>query len=284
MDGKLVVITGGNSGIGHAAAEALARMSAHVVLACRNEAKGSEAAMAITTATGRKVDMVRLDLADLASVREAADEILRRWDRLDVLINNAGLILRRRSVTKDGFEAVFATNHLGHALLTQLLLDRLRTNAPSRIVVVAAGLHRVARSGLDFEDLQSTRRYHSILVYARSKLANIYFTQELARRLECSGVTVNAVHPGGVATGFGRDQYGGRLGKVVSTLLDRILRKPEKGADTVVWLASSPDIEGVTGGYFADRKPATLSRAARDIAAARRLWDETERMLATSQH
>jgi NAD(P)-dependent dehydrogenase (short-subunit alcohol dehydrogenase family) len=283
MSGKVVVITGGNSGIGRAAAEGLARLGAHVVLACRDESKAAQAAEAITSVTAATVDTVHLDLADLASVRDAAAEILGRWDRLDALINNAGLIARERSVTRDGFETTFAVNHLGNALLTELLLDRLRASAPSRIVMVSAHIHRIARSGLDFGDLQSARRYSPWLVYARSKLANIYFADELARRLRGSGVTVNAVHPGAVATSLIRDWNPGPLGNAALALFRPLAHTPEQGADTVVWLASSAQVESVTGGYFINRKPARLSRAARDRLAAGRLWEETERMLANGR-
>jgi NAD(P)-dependent dehydrogenase (short-subunit alcohol dehydrogenase family) len=284
MDGKLAVITGGNSGIGRATAEGLARQGAHVVIACRNGSTAAETAKAITAATGRTVDTVRLDLADLDSVREAAAEILRRWDRLDVLVNNAGLARTRRGVTKQGFETAFGVNYLGHVLLTDLLLDRLWASAPSRIVFVGAHAHHLARSGLDFGDLQSERSYRTMLAYGRSKLAAMYYTADLAERLDGSGVTVNGTHPGVVNTNFAISLGSGPVTRRVLTsvyaLVRRFMRTPEQGADTVVWLASSPDADGVTGGYFVDRKPATVSSAARDRDAARRLREMTERMLA----
>jgi len=284
MDGKLAVITGGNSGIGRAAAEALARQGAHVVLACRNETTAAQAAKEITAATGQAVDTVRLDLADLESVRAAAAEIRDRWDRLDILVNNAGLARTRRGVTKQGFETTFGVNYLGHVLLTELLLDRLRASPPSRIVMVGAHAHHLARSGLDFGDLQSARSYRTMLAYGRSKLAAMYYTTELAERLGDSGVTVNGMHPGVVNTNFAISLSSGPVSRRLLTsayaVARHLMRTPQQGADTVVWLASSPDAEGVTGGYFVDRKQAAVSGAARDRDAAQRLRAETERMLA----
>lgn len=285
MDGKLAVVTGGNSGIGRAAAEGLARQGAHVVIACRNGSTAAETAKTLTAATGRAVEVVPLDLADLDSVRAAAAEILGRWDRLDVLVNNAGLARTRRGVTKQGFETTFGVNYLGHVLLTELLLDRLRASAPSRIVMVGAHAHHLVRSGLDFGDLQSERSYRTMLAYGRSKLAAMYYTTALAERLDGSGVTVNGMHPGVVNTNFavslGATPVTRRLLTSAYAVARHFMRSPEKGADTVVWLASSPEAEGVTGGYFVDRKPAEVSQAARDRDAARRLWTETERMLAS---
>lgn len=285
MDGKLAVVTGGNSGIGRATAQGLARQGAHVVLACRNETTAARTAKTLTDATKKNVDTVRLDLADLDSVRDAAAEILRRWDRLDVLVNNAGLARTKRGVTAQGFETTFGVNYLGHVLLTELLLDRLRACAPSRIVMVGAHAHHLVRDGLDFDDLQSRRSYRTMLAYGRSKLASMYYTTELAQRLDGSGVTVNGMHPGVVNTNFAISLGAGPVSKRVLTSLYAVarhfMRSPERGADTVVWLATSPEVDGLTGGYFVDRKPAAVSRAAQDRDASRRLWDETQRMLAS---
>lgn len=284
MDGKLAVVTGGNSGIGRATAEALARQGAHVVIACRNQTTAAETAKAVAASTGRTVEVVRLDLADLDSVRAAAAEILDRWDRLDVLVNNAGLARTRRGVTKQGFETNFGVNYLGHVLLTELLLDRLRASAPSRIVMVGAHAHHLARSGLDFDDLQSQRSYRTMLAYGRSKLAAMYYTTELAERLDGSGVTVNGMHPGVVNTNFaislGSTPVSRRLLTSAYAVARHLMRSPERGADTVVWLASSPQVEGVSGGYFVDREQAEVSPAARDRGAARRLGEVTQRLLA----
>ncbi len=206
MAGKTVVVTGANSGIGKATAEALAGAGARTVLTARSETSGREAVADIRRSTGSDdVELVLFDLADLDSVRRGAADLLERCDRIDVLVNNAGLILSERTETKDGFEATFGINHLGPFLLTTLLLDRIIASAPARIVNVSSTAHRSARRGLDFDDLQSTKRYTGMQAYGRSKLANILFTTELARRLEGTGVTANAVHPGTVATGFARD-------------------------------------------------------------------------------
>ena len=184
-----------------------------------------------------------LDLASFASIRAFAADFLDRYDRLDVLCNNAGLVLQKRQETADGFEATFGVNHLGHFLLTDLLLDRLRASAPSRVINVSSDAHKQARNGLDFDDLQSTRRYRGFAVYSKSKLANISFTRELARRLDGSGVVVNALHPGFVASRFGRDGDTGRAGNVVMFIIRPFAINSEQGAQTSIFLASSDDPE-----------------------------------------
>ena len=281
MTGKTVVVTGGNSGIGLETAVALAAAGAYTVVTVRDQAKGKAAAEAIATrARSSNVEFVEFDLASLASVRQGAAQILDRWPRLDVLVNNAGLILTDRIETVDGLEATFQINHLGHFLLTQLLLDRIKASAPARIVNVSSTAHNGAPRGLDFDDLQSTQRYRGMSVYSRSKLANIYFTSELARRLEGSGVTVNCLHPGTVNTGYGKDgDAKGIIGFGVKFIAPFILTA-EKGARTSVYLASSPEVEGVTGRYFIKCKPRRPSKVAQDPAAAARLWQVSEQLLA----
>jgi NAD(P)-dependent dehydrogenase (short-subunit alcohol dehydrogenase family) len=223
-----------------------------------------------------------LDLASFRSIRSFAAGVLDRFDRLDVLVDNAGLILRRRTETEDGFEATFGINHLGHFLLTDLLLDRLRASAPSRVVVVASSAHKGARQGLDFDDLQSIRKYRWMEAYSKSKLANIYFARELARRLDGTGVTVNALHPGFVRSDFGRGgDLGGLYGWGIKYLAGPFAISSERGARTTIYLASSPEVGGVTGGYFYKCKPAVPSRVAQDDAAARRLWDVSEQLVAS---
>jgi NAD(P)-dependent dehydrogenase (short-subunit alcohol dehydrogenase family) len=281
MKTKVVVITGANAGIGKETAVALARLGATVVMTSRNAGRGAEALADVRARSGSTdVELLGLDLADFASIRAFAGAVLERYDRLDVLVDNAGGVMRKRTETVDGFETTFGVNHLGHFYLTSLLLDRLRTSAPARIVVVASRAHTMARNGLDFEDLQGTHRYRGFDAYSKSKLANILFTRELARRLEGTGVTVNAAHPGYVASRFGRD---GDLGfdAVLSLGAKLFARTPEQGAATSVYLASSPEVDGVTGGYFAGCKPASVSKAARDDAAARRLWDVSEALIAS---
>jgi NAD(P)-dependent dehydrogenase (short-subunit alcohol dehydrogenase family) len=224
--------------------------------------------------------LVVFDLESLASTREGAAQLLDRCARIDVLVNNAGLVLSQRRETPDGLEATFAINHLGPFRLTTLVLDRIRASAPARIVNVASTAHRSARRGLDFDDLQSRRGYRGMAAYARSKLANIYFTTELARRLAGTGVTANCLHPGTVATGFARDGDGrGFLAFGVRVIKPFILT-PEQGARTSVYLASSPEVADVTGRYFIKCKLRSPSKVARDEDAARRLWEVSEALVA----
>ena len=281
MDGKTVVITGGNSGVGKATAAALAGAGARTVITARSESRGSEALADIRRSSGSDlVDLVVFDLADLASVRKGAAVLLDRYDQIHVLVNNAGLVLTERTETADGFEATFGINHLGPFLLTRLLLDRLIASAPARVVNVASTAHRSARHGMDFDDLQSRRGYKGMQVYGRSKLANILFTDELARRLVGTGVTANCLHPGTVATGYARDgDATGFLAFGVKVIRPFILT-PEQGARTSVYLASSPDVAGVTGRYFVKCRSRTPSAAARNEAAAALLWSTSEELVA----
>jgi NAD(P)-dependent dehydrogenase (short-subunit alcohol dehydrogenase family) len=281
MQGKTVVVTGGNSGIGLATAEALAGMGARVIVTARNADKGRAAVAGIVQRLGgdAQVQLVVFDLADLSSVRRGAEEILGQAPRLDVLVNNAGVVLTERHETVDGFEATFATNHLGPFLLTNLLLDRIRASAPARIVNVASTAHNAARKGVPFDDLQSKKRYRGMRVYGESKLANILFTSELARRLAGSGVTANSLHPGTVRTGYGAD--GDARGFLAFGLLISrpFFLSPAKGARTSIYLASSPAVEGVTGEYFDKCKPAKARRWAQDAGAAQRLWQVSEELV-----
>ncbi len=279
MQGKTVLITGGNSGIGFETALALAADGATVAFTSRDPHRGEHAADEIRRRTSVQPHLMPLDLASFASIRAFAADFLERFDNLHVLINNAGLILSERTETEDGFETTFGVNHLGHFLLTHLLLDRIKASAPARIINVASRAHSFARSGLDFDDLQLTSRYGGMKAYARSKLANIYFNRELARRLQGTGVTVNALHPGSLATGFGRDgDVKGPFGWLFS-LGRPFLRSSEKGAQTSIYLASAPEVEGVTGNYFADSKETEPTSIARDDEAARRLWEASEALV-----
>jgi NAD(P)-dependent dehydrogenase (short-subunit alcohol dehydrogenase family) len=280
---KTILITGGNTGIGKEAAAGLASLGAQVVITSRNEERGRSARQEIAARSGNNsVDVMALDLASFRSIRSFTADVLDRFDRLDVLVDNAGLILRRRTETEDGFEATFGINHLGHFLLTDLLLDRLRASAPSRVVVVASSAHKGARQGLDFDDLQSIRKYRWMEAYSKSKLANIYFARELARRLDGTGVTVNALHPGFVRSDFGRGgDLGGLYGWGIKYLAGPFAISSERGARTTIYLASSPEVGGVTGGYFYKCKPAVPSRVAQDDAATRRLWDVSEQLVAS---
>ena len=283
MAAKVVVITGANAGIGKEAAVALAGRGAKVVITSRNEERGQSARQEIVERSGNgSVDVMPLDLASFRSIRSSAADVLDRFDHLDVLVNNAGLILYRRAETREGFEETFGVNHLGHFLLTDLLLERLRASAPSRVVVVSSHAHKGARRGLDFDDLQAEHRYKWMDAYNKSKLANIYFTRELSRRLDGTGVTVNALHPGFVRSEFGRGgDLGGIYGWGIKYLASPFAISPEKGARTTVYLASSPEVEGMSGRYFYKCNPAVPSRMAQDDDAARRLWDASEKLVAS---
>jgi len=274
MTGRTVVVTGGNSGIGKATAESLARLGARVVITSRDPDRGASAVADIRRASANDaVECVTLDLASLASVRSCAAELLDRLDEIHVLDLNAGGVLSRRTETEDGFETQFQANHLGHFLLSQLLLDRLKQSAPARVVVLSSWGHTQARGGLDFNDLQwAIRPYRGSFVYSATKLMNLYFTFELARRLRDCEVTANAMHPGFVASGFAMsgDTHWLRLGIMVSR---PFARSPQKGAATAVWLAASDEVKGITGKYFVDCREKAPSTDALDADAARRLWE-----------
>ncbi len=272
--GTQVVITGGNGGIGLATAVGVARTGAHVILAVRSPAKGSTAAEHVRAAVpGAVVDAMPLDLGSLDSIRAFAADLGHRIGALDVLVNNAGVVMRKRALTADGFEMSFGVNHLGHFALANLLHDQLAAANAPRVVVVASDAHRFARGGLTFDDLNSERRYRSMRAYGASKLANILFAREAARRWSGAGIAVNSLHPGFVATRIGRDGDGGRLGDVTATLLRPFAKSPERGATTSVLLATSPSAEGVTGLYYVNSAPKQPAATALDDAAARRLWD-----------
>ena len=284
MDGRTVLITGGNTGLGKETAVALAREGALVVFTTRDAQKGAIALTEIRNRSGNDaVVVMELDLARLASVREFASAFGERHGHFDVLVNNAGLILGSRRETVDGYETTFQVNHLGPFLLTTLLRDQLVAGDRARVVNVASAAHSSARRGLDFDDLQSTRRYPSLAVYARSKLANILFTRELARRWNAVGITANAVHPGFVASDFGRGGDVSRLAELAYPMIRVMAKTPEQGARTQVYVASAPELEGVTGGYWANSAPATPSAAARDDAAAARLWEVSERLVSAGR-
>jgi NAD(P)-dependent dehydrogenase (short-subunit alcohol dehydrogenase family) len=267
MQGRVVIVTGANTGIGKETARALARMGATVVLACRDVAKGEAARLDIAQTTRRDdIAVMTLDLGDFASIRAFARDFRERYGRLDVLVNNAGLHTRKRTTTKDGFESTFGVNHIGTALLTMELLDLSKKSAPSRIVVVSSDLHY--RGKVDWSDLQSERhRYNGIAAYNQSKLANVLFTKALARRLAGTGVTVNALHPGVVATELTR-AYPGPL----VALWQLFLLTPAQGAECTVHVASAPGLAQVTGEYFEKSRIKPASGDARDPNAQEKLW------------
>jgi retinol dehydrogenase 12 len=272
MEGKTCVITGATSGIGLAAAEALAARGARLALVGRDRARG-EAAMARlrAAAPGVRASLHYADLLRLSEVRRLGAELLDSYSRIDVLVNNAGALFGERAVTEDGLERTFALNHMAYFLLTDLLRERLAASAPARVVSVASRAHLQA-NGLDLDDLNLERGYSGWTAYCRSKLANILFTRALAKRLAGSGVTANCLHPGFVASRFGDNNRGAfRWGIGIAKRLFAI--SEARGAETVVYLASDPAIAGTMGGYFANSKSATPSRAAQDDGVAERLWE-----------
>jgi len=278
---KTVIVTGGNTGIGKATAEELCRRGARVVISARDAAKGESAVASIRgRVSGADVEWRELDLARRASIRSFAAGVLEDFGALHVVVHNAGLVLSERREVEGGVEATFGINHLGPFLLHSLLEERLRESAPARVVVVSSRAHWRVPGGLDFDDLQSERSYGVGRAYGASKLANILFTRELARRLEGSGVTANCLHPGVVATDFGGDGDTSGLWRVFFRYFRWLLLTPERGARTSVHLAAAPELEGVSGAYFAGCREVRTSAAGRDPEAARRLWAVSEELLA----
>ena len=274
MQGQVCVITGATSGIGKAAAAALAQQGAEIIVVGRDPARAEATAAAIQAGGAPPPKVEIADLARLDQVRALAGRLNQTLDRIDVLINNAGLVLNERQVTPDGYEHVFAVNHLAPFLLTNLLRPKLTASAPARVITVSSDAHTAAR--LDLDDPNLEHGWSSWRSYSNSKLANILFTRELARRLDGTGVTANCLHPGVVRTGFGRDAR--PLMRVGITIAKPFMLSPERGADTLVSLASSPDVAAKTGGYYVKREPREPSAAARDDGLARGLWETSERM------
>jgi NAD(P)-dependent dehydrogenase (short-subunit alcohol dehydrogenase family) len=276
MTGKRVLVTGATSGIGKETARALLKQGAHVVIVGRNAEK-TKATLDELKAGGGQVDFLLADLSSMAEVRRLAKDFLAKWDTLHVLVNNAGAINLSRQVTVDGLENTFATNHLSYFLLTQLLLPALQKGAPARIVNVASEAHRGQR--LDWDDLQAEKSYTQFKVYGRSKLMNILFTRELARRVKDQGITANSLHPGVVASGFlAKPGLWGVVGKIAGLFMI----SPEQGAKTSIFLASSPDVKDVTGEYFSKSKALKPTAEAQDDAAAKRLWELSEQLTGLS--
>jgi retinol dehydrogenase 12 len=275
MTNKLVLVTGGTNGIGRHAALELAKLGAHVVVVGRNPEKTAGVLRALKAESGSdRLDALVADLSSIAEVRRLAAEVLARWPKLDVLLNNAGALNLKREVTVDGLELTFATNHLAYQLLATLLLPALE-RARGRVVNTSSDAHRTGRMNLD--DLQGERRYNAWLQYGRSKLANIYFTREAARRFQPHGVTVNAYHPGFVASDF---LSKGGIWKLLKPMANLFAVDVPGGARTAVYLASSPEVAGVSGEYFYKCKPKRPRAFAEDDAAAARLWEATERLYA----
>src|SRR5438874_1704721 len=268
MASRTVLVTGGSGGIGKATGLGLATMGAHLAITGRDRGRAEDAAHEIRTAGGGQVDVFVADLSSQSEVRRLADEILQTLPRIHVLVNNVGGYWNTRHVTADGLERTFALNHLAPFLLTTLLLDRLKQSAPSRVVTVAS--HAQAMGRMDFDDLQGERSYSGARAYNQSKLANVLFTYELARRLRDTSVTANALHPGVVRTSFGAEDPAG-FQRLLIPFLRPFLKTPAQGAATSIHVASAPDIEPVSGGYFANGKPKRSSERSYDKPAATRL-------------
>lgn len=281
MDQKIAVVTGANAGMGKATAVALARAGMHVVMVCRDEGRGQAALAAVRAeSAGADVALMLCDLADLTDIRRFCDALRAAYPRVDVLVNNAGVLSPTRRETKDGLELHFGVCHIGHFLLTARLLDRMKAGA--RIVVVGSVAHKAG--GIDFDDIGMRKGYTMARAYARAKLCNMLFTRALARRLEGTGVAVNCAHPGAVVTAIGANRGRGhdentRLRRVAGRLLRPFLKTPAQGAATAVYLAASPAVEGVSGAYFADRKRRRPSKKAMDEALAERLWVLSEEIV-----
>ena len=274
---RVIVITGATAGIGRAAAMALARIGASLVLVARDAARATATVEDIARETGnRNVAVVLGDLGIQAEVRRVAAELLSRAPRIDVLLNNAGVVNLRYTTTSDGIETTFAVNHLAYFMLTLLLREALYAAPAARIVNVASDAHRWGR--LDFADLGQARRYRAMRVYGQSKLCNILFTYELAHRLAASSVTANCLHPGAVATRLG--QNNGRIATALTRMLAPFFRTPEGGADTAVYLATDPAVSATSGGYFANRLPIRSASITYDEATRRRLWAASESLTA----
>src|SRR5947207_1559253 len=270
MAGKSVLVTGGTGGIGMATAAALAALGARVGITGRDQARAAAAAPGIRAATGNPaVDVFAADMSVQAEVRRLAAQVADTYPRLDVLVNNVGGFWAHRHLTADGLERTFALNHLAPFLLTNLLLDRLTASAPARVVTVSSGAHAGGRT--DFDDLQGERNYSGQRAYSQSKLANVMFTYELGRRLDGTGVTATVCHPGVVRTSFGAEDQAAHFAAMIR-VARLFMKTPAQGALTPVYLASSPEVEGITGRYFANRKPKTSSKASYDTTAAARLW------------
>jgi len=267
MKGKICMITGANSGMGKATALELAEMGATIIMVCRNENRGNIAMKEIMDKTGNKnIDLFIADLSSQQAIRQFIDAFKRKYENLHVLINNAGVVLKKRTLTFDGIETNFAVKYLAPFLLSNLLLDILKKSSPSRIINVTSGLHKNAT--IDFDDLQSEKAYSAFGTYGKSKLALVLFTYELSRRLEGTNISVNILHPGVVSTNLGRD-----MNAFMRGFQKIFFKSPKKGAETSIYLASSPDVEGVTGKYFINKKEAKSSEVSYNEEISRKLWD-----------
>jgi len=278
MNGKICLVTGGTNGIGKSTAQELARMGATVVIVGRDAQKAAQVTEEIRAASdNQNVDWLLADLSSQQDIRRLATEFKSKYSQLHVLLNNAGGTFTTRQLSVDGIEMTFALNHLGYFLLTNLLLDTMKASAPARIINVSSDAHSGGK--IDFDNLQGELSYSSFGPYGNSKLANILFTTELARRLEGTGVTVNVLHPGLTSTGFGKNNPG-LLMKVMGVVVPLIARSPERGAETSIYLASSPEVQSITGKYFVDCKVTQPAPQATDSVVAKKLWEVSDQMVA----
>lgn len=277
MNGKICLVTGATDGIGKETARVLLQLGATVVAVGRSPQKIEQTAQELKQKSGStRLEFLQADFADQEQIRQLAAQFQAKYEQLDVLINNAATVTISRQETEDGLEMMFAVNHLGYFLLTMLLLETLKASAPSRIVNVASDAHEGI--DLNFADLQSEHDFSGLKVYGRSKLANIYFTYELARRLEGSGVTVNVLHPGFIATNLGANNVP-VIGGLIKKIVNLSAKDVSKGAETIIYLATSPEVEGVNGKYFVDCQPKSSSPVSYDETAAQQLWSVSAEMV-----
>ena len=274
LNGKIAIVTGANSGMGMATTAALADMGATVIMLCRNEKRGKEALDKLMEKSERKLDLMLCDLGDFSSIKDFTDTFRGKYKSLDILVNNAGFISLDRQITKDGLERQFGVNHIGHFLLTMRLVDLFFSGG--RIVNVASGAHKTGN--IHFDDINLTKHFNVIKAYSQSKLANVLFTRELAKRLQSKGITVNCCHPGAVATNIGISRETG-FGKRITGMLKPFFQTPEQGASTAIYLATSKEVSDITGEYFYKCKVAKSSKRSKDMELAKRLFEFSEQFL-----
>ena len=270
LENKVCLITGATNGIGEEAAKELNKMGAEIVFVARNEEKGEQLKAELKEATGKESTMILANLSSQAEVKSAAEKFLSMEKPLDILLNNAGIMNRERSITEDGLEEVFSVNHLAYFTFTLMLIDKLKSTEGSRVVNVASGAHQFVKE-MNFGDLQSEKVFKPMQVYGQSKLANILFTKSLANKLADHGVTVNCLHPGFVSTGIGSNNKG--IWNILMSLARPFARKTDKGAETSVYLCSSPEVKDISGEYFVDCKIEKVSDAAKSSDQADKLWE-----------
>jgi len=270
LENKVCLITGATNGIGEEAAKELNKMGAEIVFVARNEGKGEQLKAELKEATGKEPTMILANLSSQAEVKSAAEKFLSMEKPLDILLNNAGIMNRERNITEDGLEEVFSVNHLAYFTFTLMLIDKLKSTEGSRVVNVASGAHQFVKE-MNFGDLQSEKVYKPMQVYGQSKLANILFTKSLANKLADHGVTVNCLHPGFVSTGIGSNNKG--IWNILMSLARPFARKTDKGAETSVYLCSSPEVKDISGEYFVDCKIEKVSDAAKSSDQADKLWE-----------